>query len=296
MRARPSLIALSALLTGFCSAQSTVETSDAFGINLSDHWYSPWQHTHLSPAGTPYLHNFGYEPAFLGRDLIINYGWAEHEAGSEQEVELELEWALTRRLGFVIEQGYHFENPSGAKNTNGLGDLAFVPRFLIVESDRFLASANLEIAAPTGSSAIEAGEEWHLAPFLTTWTDLGGWWTMTTATGFEFALDSNETEFFASIGLTKSFRIHDPHLFCSQTEGAHGHNLPTGVLSLIAELSVSGVIDGDPKEENVFAAEALLGLNYAYNDLLDIRAGYLFPLNNNSDLEQGVIIGAVHHF
>ncbi|NIP98987.1 MAG: transporter, partial [Akkermansiaceae bacterium] len=78
----------------------------------------------------------------------------------------------------VIEQAYVWEDPDGEPSVSGFGDLAIVPRIVLCEHERFLLSANLEIELPTGSNDLGAGQEWHLAPFITTWADLGHWWTL----------------------------------------------------------------------------------------------------------------------
>ena len=266
----------------------------AFGCDLTGHWLDPWSHAHFSRTGAPFIHNFGFEPAYLGRDLFITYGWAELDEGTEQEIEIEFEWAFTRRLGIAIEQPYVFGDPDGESSIDGFGDLAIVPRFLLCEHDCFMASLNVEIEVPTGDDNVGAGEEWHLAPFISTWSDLGNSWALTSASGFEFALESQETEFFFAVGLSKAIRIHEPHLFCPEPEDAHGNNLPTGILSLLAEVYGGVVIDGE--EEGEWAFEALIGLNYSLNSVFDLRAGYVFPLNDHSELDQGTKVGVIHHF
>lgn len=268
---------------------------DPFGFNLSDHWLDPWVHLHLSPTGAPLIHNFGFEPAFLGREFFATYGRSELDEGDEHEIELELEWALTRRIGIVVEQPYIFEEPDGEPSADGFGDLAVVPRFVLTEFERFIASLNVEVEVPTGSSSVGAGGEWHIAPFLSTWLDLGDWWALTSAGGVEFALDSNEKELFLALGLSKAFRIHDAERFSSGSVG-HDHELPAGVLALIAELYLEGVIDGEEDEEDIFAFEGLVGLNYTMNSFLTLRAAYAFPLNGNSELDGGVRTGFICHF
>ncbi|NNC90030.1 MAG: hypothetical protein HKN82_16355 [Akkermansiaceae bacterium] len=267
-----------------------------FGFNLTDHWLDPWVHWHRSPLGAPLLHHFGFEPAFLGKELFVTYGWGEFDEGEEHEVEIELEWAFTRRLGVVLEVPYAWDRPVGEAAVDGLGDLAVVPRAVLAETERFVASANLEIGIPTGSSRVGAGEQWSLAPFLATWFDLGDWWALSSATGLEFGLDSNETEFFCSLGVSKAMRIHDARRFGAEPPHDHGHGLPAGLLAFIGEVYLEGVVDGEADEENVFALEALVGISYTVGDLFDVRAGYTFPLNGNSELDRGVRAGVIHHF
>lgn len=266
---------------------------DSLCWNLGSHWLDPWHHEHFR-NGVPLIHNFGFEPAFLGRELFVDYSYVSVDEGSEHELEMELEWALTRRIGVVLEQGYSFVDPDGEKSVDGWGDFAVVPRLLLADCDRCIISMNLEIAAPTGSDEVGAGEEWHLAPFLTTWCDLGNWWSLTTQTGFEFAMDSEETEFFFAAGIAKAIRVFDARA----TAGAdgHRHEVPTGILSLIAEVSGAAVVDGDPSDEGVFSLEGLVGVGLGATSSLDLRAGYLFPLNAHSELDGGVTIGAIHRF
>lgn len=269
-----------------------VETERAC-FDLTTGWFAPWEHEHFR-NGVPLIHNFGLEPAFLGRELFADYVYASLEEGEEHEIELELEWALTRRIGMVLEQGYVFESPDGEADVDGWGDFAVVPRFVLADCDRCIISANLEVVAPTGSDEIGAGEEWRLAPFLTTWCDLGNWWSLTTQSGLEFALDSDETEFFFGVGLAKALRIFEPA--GGPDDHGHGHEVPLGILSVLAELTGDAVVDGDPGEEGVFSLNGLVGVNYGTTSTWDVRAGYLFPLNAHSELEGGLTLGFIRRF
>lgn len=267
--------------------------SDALCFNLTEGWFDPWEHAHFR-NGTPLVHHFGMEPAFLGRDAFVDYSYSSLDEGKEHEIGLELEWALTRRIGVVFEQGYAFHNPDRGPDADGWGDLAIVPRFVVADCDRCIISANLEIVAPTGSADVGAGEEWRLAPFITTWCDLGNWWSLSTQTGFEFAMDSNETEFFFAAGIAKSIRVFD----APGATNAHGHvhELPTGILSLIGEVSGAAVVDGDPKAEGVFELNGLVGVSVGITEGFDLRGGYRFPLNSHSELKGGITVGAIYHF
>lgn len=262
-------------------------------FNLTERWFDPWEHTHFR-NGVPLIHNFGFEPAFLGRELFVDYLFAELEEGDEHEIEMELEWALTRRIGVVLEQGYVFENPDDGADADGWGDFAVVPRFVLADCRNWVLSANLEVSVPTGSDEIGAGEEWHLAPFLNAWCDLGNWWSLTGQAGLEFALDSDESEFFFAVGLAKAIRLVDAPV--AVDSHGHQHELPTGILSVIAELTGAAVVDGDPEDEGVFELNGLLGLSYGMASALDLRVGYLFPFNAHSELEGGVTVGAIHRF
>ena len=93
------------------------------GAGSSGHWFDPWEHAHFR-EGTPLEHHFDLEPAFLGRDLIVDYSGLTFAEESEHEIELELEWALSNRIGFIIEQPYIISDPDTGSESSGLGDLA----------------------------------------------------------------------------------------------------------------------------------------------------------------------------
>ncbi len=136
----------------------------------------PYQHIHFSREGTPMVHSFGVEPAFLGRDLFLDYRYRSGDGLVENELELELEWAFTRRLGVIVEVPYLFEKEDGGASVDGFGDLAIVPRAILLERDRFILSSQIEVETPTGTNGL--GGETAIAPGLLAWLDLGDWWTL----------------------------------------------------------------------------------------------------------------------
>ncbi len=266
-------------------------TSDSAGP--SGHWGEPWEHAHFR-NGTPLEHHFGLEPAFLCRDLIVDYSDLTFAEESEHEFELELEWALNNRVGFIIEQPYVISDPDTGSKSSGLGDLAVVPRVVVADGGPWVVAANLEVVAPTGSSSVGAGEHWHFAPFINTWCDLGNWWTFSSQAGLEFAPDSGEKEFFFALGVAKFLRVWDEAH--GGDDHGHGHERHGGILTMMAELSGTAVVEGDPAEEGVYELEGLVGLSLGVIEGMDLRLGYRFPLNGNSELEKGLTIGAIHHF
>lgn len=266
-------------------------TSD--GAGSSGHWFDPWEHAHFR-EGTPLEHHFDLEPAFLCRDLIVDYSGLTFAEESEHEFELELEWALSNRIGFIIEQPYIISDPDTGSESRGLGDLAVVPRVVIADRGPWVVAANLEMVAPTGNRSVGAGEHWHFAPFINTWCDLGNWWTFSGQAGFEFAPDSGEKEFFFALGVAKSLRVWDEAY--GEDDHGHRHERHGGILTMMAELSGAAVVEGDPAEEGVYELEGLVGLSLGVIEGLDLRMAYRFPLNGNSELEKGLTIGAIHHF
>src|SRR5688500_12933165 len=73
---------------------SHVETSftPPLGLRVFDGWIDPWPHADLSRRGTPFVHLFNLEPAFLDRDLILSYRFTDAADEREAELEAEIEW------------------------------------------------------------------------------------------------------------------------------------------------------------------------------------------------------------
>jgi hypothetical protein len=248
----------------------------------------PFEHIHLSKSGTPYVHSFGIEPAFTGRDLFIDHTYRVGNGVAEHESEIELEWAFTKRLGMIVEIPYIWEDEEGVATASGFGDLAIVPRALVIESERFLLTAQMEVVLPTGSSRF--GGETAIAPGIAMWNDLGNWWTLNSGVAIEHGFDTDETELVYGVGVVKSFgektADHTDH---------SGHNHATaGLLHLHLEVTGSSPING-PDQGNI-SLEGLVGISYGVNANLDIRAGYLFPLTTPRDFHKGFTGGLVFHF
>ncbi|MEO6435326.1 MAG: hypothetical protein ABIP55_06140, partial [Tepidisphaeraceae bacterium] len=85
---------------------SHAAAQDPLGFSLTQAWLDPWPHADLSRRGTPFVHLFNLEPAFLDRDLILSYRFTNAPDEREAELEAEIEWALTRRIGLLIETPY----------------------------------------------------------------------------------------------------------------------------------------------------------------------------------------------
>ena len=65
-------------------------------------YFDSFEHSHFSRLGTPIVHSFGVESAFAGRGLFADYRYRSGDGFTEREVELELEWAFTNRLGIIV--------------------------------------------------------------------------------------------------------------------------------------------------------------------------------------------------
>lgn len=198
-------------------------------------WLAPWDHRHASPAGTPYVHGFLSEPAFLGRDVIVAYDTPE------RAIEAEIEWALTQRIGLVAEAGWSFEE-------SGWEEGAFAVRGLLLERERALFSV---------SGGALAYPEWGWGMIAHAWADLGRDVTVQATAGVERVPAAGETAWTGTLTLAKSFRIR-PLL-----GGRHG----TPHVSLLAEAEVASV---DDETEGAW----LLGAAWSIAAQLDLRAAY----------------------
>jgi hypothetical protein len=259
---------------------------------MATDFLAPFEHTHASKSGTPYVHSFGIEPAFTGRDLFIDYSYINGDGFTEHETEIELEWAFTKRLGMIVELPYIWEDEKGVSSASGFGDLAIVPRALLIEQDRFLLTAQLEVVLPTGSSSF--GGDTAIAPGIAMWNDLGNNFTLNSMVGFEHGFDADETEFFYSMGLVKSFGGSQIKEKCHDHNHGHSHTPHTGQVNLHLEITGSTPVNGP--DEGDINLEGLIGISYGIIKDLDIRAGYFVPLTSPNDFSQGFTTGLIFHF
>jgi hypothetical protein len=266
----------------------------SFGLDLTAGWLDPWTHADYSRRGTPFVHLFLTEPAYLDRDLFIDFTWMEGDEGAEYEVETEVEYAITRRIGVVLEAPFAYLDPEEGDSERGPGDIAIAPRFLLVEYDRFLLSANLEFEFPTGDEdrGLGAGET-IFGPSLSTWVDLGGDFSFQGNIGLEQGLESDMTAMTWGAALTYSLYLGGKPAIVDP-DGAVRSHFPVGLLSLIAELRGEHPLDGE--DEGSGTATAVLGASYTFAPALEIRAGFMFPAWEPREFDHGVIVGLIWHF
>ncbi len=256
--------------------------------------FDPPVHQHFTRRGTPLVHLFIVEPAVLHRDIFLDYRIGNNVDGNtdEQELELEIEWALTRRLGLIIEVPYLGLNPDTDPNTSGFGDFAVAGRALLVDGETFFLSANLAFGIPTGSvSQGLGGGEVAIAPSVTTWHDLGNWTALHTQFGTEVGTQSGDTELIYGLALTHSFQ--GPVLFPFLNRGDqaddhhhghdhgdhgddHGQSFQPGFTSFILEMTGASGLSGEGSGQEFF--ELLPGISYTPVERMELRFGVRFPL------------------
>lgn len=267
---------------------------EPLGLSLSRGWLDPWPHSDLSSRGTPFVHLFNLEPAFLDRDLILSYRFTRAEDERESELEAEIEWALTRRIGLLIEAPYVLLNPEEGASERGISDTVLGGRFLLAEFERLLVSANIGVALPTGSESRGLGSgELAISPALALWLDLGHWITFNAQLGTEHGAESGDDLLIYSAALTWSFR--GPALLGGDQAGHADHrHFPPGLTSLIAELSGEVILDGD--EDGRATQELILGASYNITQAWELRGGYRLPVGRPRDIDSGYIISLLRHF
>jgi hypothetical protein len=265
-----------------------------FGFDWSEGWLDPPVHSHFSPRGTPMIHSFRTEPAFMRRDLLLDYGFRSEAGGREQEIGAEIEWPLSRRLGLVFEMPYVFVDGEGEGSVDGFGNLAVSPRVLLAEYERFLLAFALEVETPMGDTdGGIAEDEVALAPSLSTWNDLGRWWALNTQSGVEHAVESNDSKFFFRSSLIHTFGCGEA------AESDHtGHvdhkGLCPGLVSMIFEMDLG--VDLSGKEDGEWVGEGIVGVLVGVSENIDLRFGYQFPLSRSEELNGGLIGGVICHF
>lgn len=250
-----------------------------------------FEHIHFSKLGTPYIHSFGIEPAFTGRDLFLDYTYVDGDGVTEHETELELEWAFTSRLGVIMEVPYVWEDVEGEGSASGFGDFAIVPRALLIESERFLLTGQVEVVLPTGSSTF--GGDTAIAPGIAMWNDLGDWWTLNSGIAIEHGFDADSTELVFGIGIVKSFgKKHEAHA----DHAGHNHATSSsgGLFNIHLEATGSTPLNGE--DEGDFTLEGLIGVSYGLTENFEIRAGYLFPISSPKEFDHGFTTGVIFHF
>jgi hypothetical protein len=273
MKPLASILSLAAISSSLVSAEG---------------FFEPFEHIHFSKLGTPYVHSFRIEPAFTGRDLFFDYTYSEGDGVTEHETELELEWAFTSRLGVIMEVPYIWEDEEGVGSASGFGDFAIVPRALLVETERFALTAQVEVVLPTGSSTF--GGDTAIAPGIAMWNDLGQWWTLNSNIAVEHGFDEDSTELLFGFGIVKSFgKKHEQH-------AGHEHHATSdvGLFNLHLEATGSTLLNGSDKGEANL--EGLVGISYGFAAGFDVRAGYLFPITSPKEFDHGFTTGLIFHF
>lgn len=282
-------------------------------FNLTDSWLDAPEIRHNTADGSPVIFPFvGLLTGYLSRDLFLDYSFLSLDHEDEHEFEIELEIPLTRRIGFFIGAPYIMIRPDGAgggslvshleadphhaedphhgedaahgkeaghhSNEEGWGDLFFGPRFIVSETNYSSTTFNLEVKVPTGSRRVSAGKEVHLYPSVSHWQDFGRGLTLHTQVGVDFGLKSDESELVYQAGITKTLWKN---------------------FAIVAQINGHTLLDAGKKGHHTKGhtiLNGLAGLSYRFGGDLDLRSAYVFPINSNSHLDEGVRAEIIKHF
>jgi hypothetical protein len=268
-----------------------------FGFDFSRGWRDPYYHSHFTATGIPRIHLFRLEPAFLDRDLFIDFSRLRSGKEEEFEVGVELEWAFNQRIGLVLEVPYVFSKGANGRE-EGFGDIAVAPRVMLAKFERFSLALNFEAAFPTGNEERGLGSgEVTIAPSLSAWVDLGGRLTASFQSGYEHGLESGGDDLFYRFALMWALQGPDLGIHFGDHQHhshSHAHYYPPGMISLTAEFDGRTPLNGP--DEGISTGECIFGLTYSVTDNFDVRAGYIVPVMEPKYLRNGWIFGVVYHF
>jgi hypothetical protein len=235
---------------------------------LSQGWLEKFPQRHSGSTGVPLVLAFFSDPAFLGREVYVNFGALE----GHSRMEIEVEWAFTRRTGLLVHGLWH-----ETKLGEGQGDTDVGLRTMLGEFDRFLFTFTALAILPTGDEADNTGTgEWGWAGVINTWSDLGNWITLQTNLGVE---SHGDTEIIWSFSLAKSFEV--PALLPARR--GVGDTVPS--LSLLAEVAGESGHHGTE-------GRWLIGVTYSTSASFIMRIG----MDVAFDGDTGWIFGIVFHF
>ena len=247
---------------------------DYLGFNLTRGWLDPVAaHDHSSgghDGRAKLIHPLTIEAAFNDSDLFVSYAFNSFDDADEHEIEIELELAITRRFGVVLETGYAFETEGGSTE-NGFGDLEIAGRFVLAEYKNFILTAGLGLGIPTGEGEFSE-DQLTVEPSLLAWTNLGNGFSLNTVIGAEFKTRSNESEIFLNAAIVKDLG---------------------GAFAATLESRNAVALRGD--ERGDIESEATVGLVYQATSNVAIRGGWSFPVEND-EFSNGAVLSLNYSF
>ena len=272
---------LAVLLT--IGVQHSVHAADRLlDEHFIDEVFASIHHTHFSPLGAPYVHPFTFEPPQIHQDafFIHKYSANTMEGSHEYEAEAHLDWALSERLGFVFAVPLVGNQEAGGTHNVGIGDLEIAPRVMWIERDSFILASNFFLTVPTGDETRDLGAgEVTLAPFVTTWHDLGNWNSILLNFGPEFGAESGDTSMIYSFSPTHSWLghsiLHEDEQIEHKDGHGHPHHFKPGMKTIYLELNGETQLDGS----QLTLIELLPGFSYVLAESAELRFGVLFPVS-----------------
>ncbi|MDA1055165.1 MAG: hypothetical protein O3C40_32485 [Planctomycetota bacterium] len=279
MRNRPNLFAM-VLFAASVAGMAPARGQGGF----FEEAFAPIHHTHFSESGTPFVHPFNFEPPQIHQDVFFIYKYTQNtiDGENEHEAEAHVDWALTKRLGFVLAAPLLGLEDATGMQTNGFGDIEFGPRAMLVEQDKFILAANLFMTFPTGDVSRDLGAgETVISPYVTTWHDLGNWNSLLINFGPNIGLESGETSMSYAFSLTHTWLgpvlLEGDHDVEHVHEDGHQDHFPPGMMSLYLEMTGETEMGGD---ERTFV-ELMPGISYVLTEHAELRFGVLLPVSKS---------------
>ncbi len=249
----------------------------------------PFKHYHLSKLGSPYIYSFTTQPAFTGRDFFLNHRYRNGNGVTEQQLDAQLNWAITQQIGLFAEIPYIRENINGSPAKTDFGKLSLTPRATILETERFLVALKSEFGLPIGNTTLD--NDTTIAPGVIVWTDLGNWFTLSSEISVEHEFDTEDKELQFNLALIKSDSGKFAH---TCVDGECDHSGDRSQINYHLELMGSTPIDGDDRGD--VSLESLIGVSLNLSESFDIRAGYIFPLSTPHEINHGFTTGLIYRF
>jgi len=256
-----------------------------------EEWLEPIHHTHFSESGTPFVHPFNFEPPQIHQDAFFIYKYTDNtlEGSSEYETEAHLDWALTKRLGFVLGVPLVGVQDANGVHSVGAGDLEIAPRATLIHHERFILASNTMITIPTGDATRDLGSgEVVISPYVTTWHDLGNWNTLMLNVGPSVGLDTGTTSITYACSLTHTWLgpqlLTGDHDVEHRHEDGHQHHFPPGMTTFYLEMTGESELGGD----KLTFIELMPGVSYVLTEHAEIRLGTLLPISKTQRFDAQV--------
>jgi hypothetical protein len=186
------------------------------GTFFSDGWNEPWNAPPGTATGGSLRQGWiGTNDAFFNRMGVGIYSYTKgaHGGPDEQVGSLLFENPITRRwmVGVQVPFVDSLQSNGGPTTTN-FGDVTFVNRFMVVETQDTSISFNFNLRTPTGSSN-QSNDRTALSPFMAYYFDVVNGVSIRGSTGVDIPVDNkqsgNDPVFFQRLAIGQTVTPHD---------------------------------------------------------------------------------------
>lgn len=158
--------------------------------NITEGWNQPFIGPPNGSGGALRQGWINTNDAFFNRMAVGVYSHTNANRSSDGGT-LILETPLSRRylFGIIIPAVDHLQAGGGNPSTTQFGDIVLENRVLLVDTQDFILSANLNVQIPTGQSDI-GNHRTILDPYLAWWSDIGRGFSFRGTVGTAVPVDS----------------------------------------------------------------------------------------------------------